>query len=57
MASGVYPRRRRWEVFAAVRVFDFFDALVFLDAFTAIGLFAVDDLFGPCDPFDPLGSE
>jgi hypothetical protein len=50
LVSGVYPRRRPWEAFAVGR-FDF------LDAFAAFRFFAVADLLGPFDPFDPRASE
>ena len=64
--SGVYPRRRPWEAFAAVGRFDFLEALAGFDLFDffniadavdALDLFELVDLLGPFDPFDPAGSE
>ena len=45
------------DVVDALDPFDLFAALDFPDDFSAIDFFAVEDLPGPLDPFDPAGSE
>jgi hypothetical protein len=45
------------DVVDALDPFDLFATLDFPDDFSVIDLFAVEDLLGPFDPFDPPASE